>query len=194
VRVPLPKGLELLMTIDRGHMTTILWSSVNPAFPAVTLDTSGTLVGMRGYFPLSSRPDRARGVPVAHRGVSSSCGWPGIPCFSSCPWTSRPRTSTRSRQRLGFNDPLARPIRALRVGAARGDFGESLRYRATPSPRPGAAARHPELGGAALLLTFLVAIPIGVALRDTRAASSTTSAWGRPCSARPSPASGSASC
>jgi peptide/nickel transport system permease protein len=68
-----------------------------------------------------------------------------------------------TRQRLGFNDPLAVQYSRFVANAARGDFGESLRYRRDALRL--VLERLPatlELGATALLLTFLVAIPIGV--------------------------------
>ena len=68
------------------------------------------------------------------------------------------------RQRLGFNDPLAVQYGRFMAGALHGDFGESLRYRRDAlRPRARAAARDPVARRlAALLLTFCVAVPVGV--------------------------------
>jgi ABC-type dipeptide/oligopeptide/nickel transport system permease component len=67
------------------------------------------------------------------------------------------------RQRLGFNDPLPVQYARFMSGALRGDFGESLRYKQDALglvlERLPATLR---LGGAALLLTFCLAIPVGV--------------------------------
>src|SRR5215467_11729933 len=68
-----------------------------------------------------------------------------------------------TRQRLGFNDPLAVQYTRFVANAARGDFGESLRYRRDALRL--VLERLPatlELGATALLLTFVAAIPIGV--------------------------------
>jgi len=68
------------------------------------------------------------------------------------------------RQRLGFNDPLAVQYARFVAGAARGDFGESLRYRRDAlglvlERMPATLA----LAAAALGLTFCLAIPLGIA-------------------------------
>src|SRR5207245_11247768 len=67
------------------------------------------------------------------------------------------------RQRLGFNDPL--PVQYARFvsGALHGDFGESLRYRRDALGL--VLERLPAtllLAATAVLLTLLVAVPLGV--------------------------------
>jgi peptide/nickel transport system permease protein len=67
------------------------------------------------------------------------------------------------RQRLGFNDPLPVQYGRFMAGAVRGDFGESLRYKQDALGL--VLERLPatfRLGGLALLLTFCLAIPVGV--------------------------------
>jgi ABC-type dipeptide/oligopeptide/nickel transport system permease component len=67
------------------------------------------------------------------------------------------------RQRLGFNDPVAVQYGRFVGRAVRGDFGESLRYRQDALAL--VLERLPAtlyLAVAALGLTFLVAVPVGV--------------------------------
>src|SRR5260370_2310796 len=67
------------------------------------------------------------------------------------------------RQRLGFNDPLPVQYARFVAGAVRGDFGESLRYKQDALGL--ALQRLPAtllLGGASLLLTVCIALPVGV--------------------------------
>ena len=67
------------------------------------------------------------------------------------------------RERLGFNDPIAVQYGRFVSRAVRGDFGESLRYKQDALglvlERLPATLR---LALAALSLTFLVAVPVGV--------------------------------
>src|SRR4029450_13197642 len=87
----------------------------------------------------------------------------GDPSLPFMPMDIQAKDVNEFRQRLGFNDPL--PVQYARFvgGAMRGDFGESLRYRrdATALGLERSIARI-LLGGIALLLTFCVAIPVGV--------------------------------
>jgi peptide/nickel transport system permease protein len=67
------------------------------------------------------------------------------------------------RQQLGFNDPLPVQYGRFISAAARGDFGESLRYK-QPALRL-VLERLPatlSLASLALLLSFAVAVPVGV--------------------------------
>jgi peptide/nickel transport system permease protein len=87
----------------------------------------------------------------------------GDPVLLFLPMDIQAKDVNEFRERLGFNDPL--PIQYARFvgGAVRGDFGESLRYKRDAlglvlERLPATLA----LGGAALLLTFCLAIPIGV--------------------------------
>ena len=67
------------------------------------------------------------------------------------------------RQRLGFNDPLPVQYARFVASAARGDFGESLRYKRDALGL--VLERMPatlELAAVALLLTFCLAIPVGL--------------------------------
>ena len=67
------------------------------------------------------------------------------------------------RRRLGFNDPLVVQYARFMKNAAHGDFGESLRYRRDALGL--VLERLPAtllLAGTAILLTLVVAVPLGV--------------------------------
>src|SRR5215471_15000162 len=88
----------------------------------------------------------------------------GDPVLLFLPMDIQAKDVDEFRQRLGFNDPLAVQYARFVAGAARGDFGESLRYRRDAlglvlERLPATLA----LAGAALGLTFCLAIPVGVA-------------------------------
>src|SRR5207249_5478870 len=87
----------------------------------------------------------------------------GDPVLLFMPMDIQAKDVTDFRQRLGFNDPL--PVQYVRFvgGAERGAFGESLRYRRAALGL--VLERLPAtllLAGTSLLLTVLVAIPLGV--------------------------------
>src|SRR5437879_8123127 len=87
----------------------------------------------------------------------------GDPVLLFMPMDIQAKDVNEFRQRLGFNDPL--PVQYARFvgGAMRGDFGESLRYRRDALGL--VLERLPAtllLAGTSLLLTVLVAIPLGV--------------------------------
>src|SRR2546425_5420517 len=87
----------------------------------------------------------------------------GDPVLLFMPMDIQAKDVNEFRQRLGFNDPL--PVQYARfVGSAlRGDFGESLRYRRDAMGL--VLERLPAtllLAGTSLLLTFAVAVPLGV--------------------------------
>src|SRR5437879_6473843 len=87
----------------------------------------------------------------------------GDPVLLFMPMDIQAKDVNESRQRLGFNDPL--PVQYVRSvsGALRGDFGESLRYRRDALGL--VLERLPAtllLAGTSLLLTVLVAVPLGV--------------------------------
>jgi peptide/nickel transport system permease protein len=87
----------------------------------------------------------------------------GDPVLLFLPMDIQAKDVNEIRQRLGFNDPLAVQYGRFVGGAVRGDFGESLRYKRDALGL--VLERLPatlELAGAALALTFLVAIPVGV--------------------------------
>ena len=87
----------------------------------------------------------------------------GDPVLLFLPMDIQAKDLDEFRQRLGFNDPLPVQYGRFMSGALRGDFGESLRYKQDALglvlERMPATLR---LGGAALLLTFCLAIPVGV--------------------------------
>jgi peptide/nickel transport system permease protein len=87
----------------------------------------------------------------------------GDPVLLFLPMDIQAKDLNEFRQRLGFNDPLPVQYGRFMAGAVRGDFGESLRYKQDALglvlERLPATLR---LGGAALLLTFCLAIPVGV--------------------------------
>jgi peptide/nickel transport system permease protein len=87
----------------------------------------------------------------------------GDPVLLFMPMDIQAKDVDEFRERLGFNDPL--PVQYARfLGAAvRGDFGESLRYRRDALGL--VLERIPAtllLAGAALALTLVVAVPLGV--------------------------------
>jgi peptide/nickel transport system permease protein len=87
----------------------------------------------------------------------------GDPVLLFLPMDIQAKDLNEFRQRLGFNDPLPVQYGRFMASAVRGDFGESLRYKQDALglvlERLPATLR---LGGAALLLTFCLAIPVGV--------------------------------
>src|SRR5256885_2212851 len=87
----------------------------------------------------------------------------GDPVLLFMPMDIQAKDVNEFRQRLGFNDPL--PVQYARFvsGALHGDFGESLRYRR--EARALVLGRLPAtllLAATAVLLTLLVAVPLGV--------------------------------
>ena len=87
----------------------------------------------------------------------------GDPVLLFLPMDIQAKDVNEFRQRLGFNDPLPVQYARFVAGAARGDFGESLRYRRDAlglvlERLPATLA----LAGSALGLTFCLAMPIGV--------------------------------
>ena len=87
----------------------------------------------------------------------------GDPVLLFLPMDIQAKDLNEFRQRLGFNDPLPVQYARFMSGALRGDFGESLRYKQDALGL--VLERLPatfRLGGAALLLTFCLAIPVGV--------------------------------
>ncbi|HET7876974.1 MAG TPA: ABC transporter permease [Methylomirabilota bacterium] len=86
----------------------------------------------------------------------------GDPVLLFLPMDIQAKDVNEFRQRLGFNDPLPVQYGRFVAHAARGDFGESLRYKRDALTL--VLERFPAtllLAGAALLLTFCVAVPIG---------------------------------
>ena len=87
----------------------------------------------------------------------------GDPVLLFLPMDIQAKDLDEFRERLGFNDPLAVQYGRFVSRAAHGDFGESLRYRRDALWL--VLERLPatlSLAGSALLLTFCVAVPVGV--------------------------------
>ena len=88
----------------------------------------------------------------------------GDPVLLFMPMDIQAKDVDEFRQRLGFNDPLAVQYARFMGGALRGDFGQSLRYRRDALEL--VLERLPAtllLAGSALLVTLVVAIPLGIA-------------------------------
>src|SRR5947207_1922925 len=87
----------------------------------------------------------------------------GDPVLLFRPMDIQAKDVNEYRQRLGFNDPLLVQYARFMKGAVHGDFGESLRYRRDAFGL--VLERLPAtllLAGTAMLLTLLVAVPLGV--------------------------------
>src|SRR5262245_10153138 len=87
----------------------------------------------------------------------------GDPVLLFLPMDIQAKDVNEIRQRLGFNDPLAVQYGRFMAGAVRGDFGESLRYRRDAFGL--VLERLPAtllLAGAAMALTLVAAVPLGV--------------------------------
>jgi peptide/nickel transport system permease protein len=87
----------------------------------------------------------------------------GDPVLLFLPMDIQAKDLNEFRQRLGFNDPLAVQYGRFMGRALHGDFGESLRYKNDALQL--VLGRLPAtlwLALAALLLTFCVAVPVGV--------------------------------
>jgi peptide/nickel transport system permease protein len=87
----------------------------------------------------------------------------GDPVLLFMPMDIQAKDVNEFRERLGFNDPLAVQYLRYMGGALRGDFGESLRYRRDALGL--VLERLPAtllLAGAAIALTLVVAVPLGV--------------------------------
>ena len=87
----------------------------------------------------------------------------GDPVLLFMPMDIQAKDVNEFRQRLGFNDPVPVQYARFVAAAARGDFGESLRYREGAMGL--VLARLPAtllLASTSLLLTFAVAVPLGV--------------------------------
>jgi len=95
----------------------------------------------------------------------------GDPVLLFMPMDIQAKDVNEFRQRLGFNDPLAVQYARFVGGAARGDFGESLRYRRDALGL--VLERLPAtllLATCAVGLTLVIAVPLGVVTavrRDT---------------------------
>src|SRR5438132_7528517 len=87
----------------------------------------------------------------------------GDPVLLFLPMDIQAKDVNEFRQRLGFNDPLPVQYGRFLSGAARGDFGESLRYRRDAMRL--VLERLPatlELGLAAHLIVFSISFPLGI--------------------------------
>ena len=87
----------------------------------------------------------------------------GDPVLLFLPMDIQAKDVNEIRQRLGFNDPLAVQYSRFMAGALHGNFGESLRYRRDAFGL--VLERLPAtllLAGSAIVLTLIVAIPLGV--------------------------------
>ena len=87
----------------------------------------------------------------------------GDPVLLFLPMDIQAKDVNEFRQRLGFNDPLITQYGRFLGGAARGDFGESLRYKRSALELVlERLPETPKLAGSAHLLTRCVAIPVGL--------------------------------
>jgi peptide/nickel transport system permease protein len=87
----------------------------------------------------------------------------GDPVLLFMPTDIQAKDVEEFRQRLGFNDPLAVQYARFLGGAARGDFGQSLRYKQDALGL--VLERLPAtllLAATAVALTLVIAIPLGV--------------------------------
>jgi peptide/nickel transport system permease protein len=87
----------------------------------------------------------------------------GDPVTLFMPMDIQAKDVNEFRQRLGFNDPLTVQYARFIAGAVRGDFGESLRYKRDALGL--VLERMPAtllLAGTSLVLTFVVAVPLGI--------------------------------
>jgi peptide/nickel transport system permease protein len=87
----------------------------------------------------------------------------GDPVLLFLPMDIQAKDVDEYRERLGFNDPLVVQYGRFMAGAVRGDFGESLRYRRDALGL--VLERLPAtllLAGSSILLTLVVAVPLGV--------------------------------
>jgi len=117
---------------------------------------------MRAYV-LSRLAQTALVVVLSLTAVFGMVRLSGDPVLLFMPMDIQAKDVNEFRQRLGFNDPLAVQYARFMGGAVRGDFGESLRYRSDALGL--VLERLPAtllLGGTALGLTLVLAIPLGV--------------------------------
>ena len=117
---------------------------------------------MRGYL-LSRLAQTALVVFLSLTAVFVMVRLSGDPVTLFMPMDIQAKDINEFRQRLGFNDPVAVQYARFIGGAVRGDFGESLRYKRDALGL--VLERLPAtllLAGAALALTFVVAVPLGV--------------------------------
>ncbi len=117
---------------------------------------------MRAYL-LSRLAQTALVVFLSLSAVFAMVRLGGDPVLLFMPMDIQAKDVNEFRQRLGFNDPL--PVQYARFvgGALHGDFGESLRYRRDALGL--VLERLPAtllLAASAVLLTLVVAVPLGV--------------------------------
>src|SRR3989441_8881550 len=117
---------------------------------------------MRAYL-LSRLAQTALVVFLSLSAVFAMVRLGGDPVLLFMPMDIQAKDVNEFRQRLGFTDPL--PVQYARFvgGALRGDFGESLRYRRDALGL--VLERLPAtllLAASAVLLTLVVAVPLGV--------------------------------
>ena len=89
----------------------------------------------------------------------------GDPVLLFLPMDIQAKDVDAIRQQMGFNDPLLVQYARYMRGALHGDFGESLRYRRDALGL--VLERLPAtllLAGSAILLTLVIAVPLGVFL------------------------------
>jgi peptide/nickel transport system permease protein len=123
---------------------------------------SGTLPGMRAYL-LSRLGQTLLVVFLSLTAVFFLVRLGGDPVLLFLPMDIQAKDLNEFRQRLGFNDPLAVQYGRFMGRALHGDFGESLRYKNDALQLVlGRLPATLSLALAALLLTFCVAVPVGV--------------------------------
>jgi len=118
---------------------------------------------MRAYF-LSRLAQTAVVVFLSLTAVFAMVRLGGDPVLLFMPMDIQAKDVDEYRERLGFNDPLVVQYGRFVGAALRGDFGESLRYRSDALGL--VLERLPAtllLASSAVLLTLLVAVPLGVA-------------------------------
>jgi peptide/nickel transport system permease protein len=117
---------------------------------------------MRAYL-ISRLAQTALVVALALTAVFFMVRLSGDPVLLFLPMDIQAKDLNEFRQRLGFNDPLLVQYGRFVSSALLGDFGESLRYKQDALTL--VLDRLPAtlgLAGAALALTFCLAVPIGV--------------------------------
>jgi peptide/nickel transport system permease protein len=117
---------------------------------------------MRAYL-ISRLAQTALVVALALTAVFFMVRLSGDPVLLFLPMDIQAKDLNGFRQRLGFNDPLLVQYGRFVSSALLGDFGESLRYKQDALTL--VLDRLPAtlgLAGAALALTFCLAVPIGV--------------------------------
>jgi peptide/nickel transport system permease protein len=117
---------------------------------------------LRGYL-LSRLLQTALVVFLSLTAVFAMVRLSGDPVTLFMPMDIQAKDVNEFRERLGFNDPLGVQYVRFITGAVRGNFGESLRYKRDALGL--VLERVPAtllLAGTALLLTFVIAVPLGV--------------------------------